>query len=288
MNRLTAVHLENHRDEAEFDALYKAKYTSILDKARRFAAETQAHAARTLVMISCGFDACSHEYPGMQRHGKHVPPSFYARFAQDAAALADEVADGKLISLLEGGYSDRALTSGALAHVGALAGLPWEQRTGASVPWSLDHLASLERMAKKVSVAASQASVTASVSRRREQNHPDWAVRASEHYAAYQRACGVDARPVELPSEPMGSHGGAKGLLRGIGLPDADTPTRSGAGGHSLRDRTVLRSRNATTTYADATPARVRARPTVTRPNEPMPSLPDLPNELKDRGKDPL
>jgi hypothetical protein len=66
---------------------------------------------------SCGFDACEHEYPAMSRHGRKVPVSFYRRFTQDAVALADRYAQGRIISVLEGGYSDRALISGAMAHL---------------------------------------------------------------------------------------------------------------------------------------------------------------------------
>jgi histone deacetylase HOS3 len=53
----------------------------------------------------------------MSRHGRKVPVSFYRRFAEDARQFAEKYARGKLISVLEGGYSDRALTSGAMAHL---------------------------------------------------------------------------------------------------------------------------------------------------------------------------
>lgn len=57
----------------------------------------------------------------MSRHDRKVPTSFYKRFAMDATALAKEVAGGKIVSVLEGGYSDRALVSGAMAHLAGLA-----------------------------------------------------------------------------------------------------------------------------------------------------------------------
>lgn len=56
----------------------------------------------------------------MSRHQRKVPVSFYHRFAQDARRFADAVAGGRLISVLEGGYSDRALTSGVIAHLAGL------------------------------------------------------------------------------------------------------------------------------------------------------------------------
>ena len=51
---------------------------------------------------SCGFDACEHEYASMSRHGRTVPVEFYHRFTRDACALADRIAGGRIISLLEG------------------------------------------------------------------------------------------------------------------------------------------------------------------------------------------
>jgi histone deacetylase HOS3 len=56
----------------------------------------------------------------MSRHGRKVPVSFYYRFAQDAVKFANEHTGGRLVSVLEGGYSDRALTSGAMAHLTGL------------------------------------------------------------------------------------------------------------------------------------------------------------------------
>jgi histone deacetylase HOS3 len=66
-------------------------------------------------------DACEHEYPSMSRHNRKVPTSFYYRFAQDVCAFSDKYARGRIVSVLEGGYSDRALISGAMAHLSGLA-----------------------------------------------------------------------------------------------------------------------------------------------------------------------
>lgn len=57
----------------------------------------------------------------MLRHGRKVPTSFYHRFARDVRKLAAHYAKGRIVSVLEGGYSDRALCSGAMAHVLGLA-----------------------------------------------------------------------------------------------------------------------------------------------------------------------
>lgn len=86
---------------------------------------------------SCGFDASEHEYPSMSRHHRHVPTSFYRQFALDTRRFAERFARGRLISVLEGGYSDRALTSGAMAH---LVGLVDNANVDCETWWSLDNL----------------------------------------------------------------------------------------------------------------------------------------------------
>lgn len=264
------MHLDTHRDDAEFARLYETKYIQLLEQARRFIRETRALAPRTLVMISCGFDACTYEYPGMQRHGKHVPPQFYAWFAKDVAAFAEEFAEGKLVSVLEGGYSDRALTSGALAHNSGLADMPWstETWTRTQAPWSLDNVMQLQKMSKRVLQAAPN-SETSGVSRRSAASQPAWLVRASEHFAAYQRACGKDARPLDLASTPSTPR---KATARALDAEILATPSRYTPGGHMLRDRTVRRTRSQASMVADATPTRTRARSRARA--EPMPSLP--------------
>ena len=75
----------------------------------------------------------------MSRHNRKVPTSFYHRFARDTCALADQYAQGRVISVLEGGYSDRALTSGAMAHLAGLVDIP----AGSSVDeewWNVENL----------------------------------------------------------------------------------------------------------------------------------------------------
>ena len=75
------------------------------------------------IFISAGFDASEHEGAGMQRHSVNVPSEFYARFTRDIVQLAQEEGtgvDGRVISVLEGGYSDKALISGVLSHVSGL------------------------------------------------------------------------------------------------------------------------------------------------------------------------
>lgn len=103
----------------------------LLDKARIF---LRHHTARlrtegkvqpkAAIFISAGFDASEWEGAGMQRHAVNVPTEFYARFTRDMVQLAQEEGtgcDGRVISVLEGGYSDRALCSGVLSHLSGLS-----------------------------------------------------------------------------------------------------------------------------------------------------------------------
>jgi histone deacetylase HOS3 len=126
------VHLQSWKDEAEFWELYENKYMVLIDKARSFLQHhtTRLHGGganqpqpRAAIFISAGFDASEHETPSMQRHAVNVPTDFYARFTRDIVALAQEQGtsvDGRVISVLEGGYSDKALISGVLSHVSGL------------------------------------------------------------------------------------------------------------------------------------------------------------------------
>lgn len=116
------IHLEKYASSEDFfDRLYEGVYKKLLTKAEQFVKETGGSGNDTLVFISCGFDACEHEYESMSRHGRRVPVEFYHRFTKDACALADRIAGGRIISVLEGGYSDRALISGTIAHVTGFA-----------------------------------------------------------------------------------------------------------------------------------------------------------------------
>ena len=150
------VHLETYASEREFwvgrdaadEGVYERTFGKLLRSAEGFVRRTrsrktprehaQAHAHRgededkdkdddedgddVMIFVSCGFDASEYEYPSMSRHGRHVPASFYYRFASDVRALADRHARGRVVSVLEGGYSDRALIAGGCAWVTGLVG----------------------------------------------------------------------------------------------------------------------------------------------------------------------
>jgi histone deacetylase HOS3 len=125
------THLQPWKTVEDFWDLYETKYTILLDKTRsylRSQAEKLQDAGvnpRAVIFLSAGFDASEWESAGMQRHKVNVPTEFYARLTQDIVQLAAEeglAVDGRIVSVLEGGYSDRALTAGIFSHLSGLVG----------------------------------------------------------------------------------------------------------------------------------------------------------------------
>ncbi|KFY02197.1 hypothetical protein O988_02326 [Pseudogymnoascus sp. VKM F-3808] len=127
------VHLQPWKSEAEFWQLYETKYTVLLEKTRlylrgqtdRIRDSQSALKPKAAIFLSAGFDASEWESSGMQRHKVNVPTEFYARLTRDVKRIAGEEGcsvDGRIISVLEGGYSNRALASGVLSHISGLAG----------------------------------------------------------------------------------------------------------------------------------------------------------------------
>ncbi|KAL8891294.1 MAG: hypothetical protein Q9215_001707 [Flavoplaca cf. flavocitrina] len=126
------VHLQPWKTEEEFWELYQERYIAILSKTKSFLRhhterirQSPLHPRpRAAIFVSAGFDASEWESPGMQRHQVNVPTDFYARFTRDIVDVANQEGlgvEGRVISVLEGGYSDRALMSGVLSHISGLA-----------------------------------------------------------------------------------------------------------------------------------------------------------------------
>ena len=126
------VHLQAWQTADEFWRLYETQYLVLLDKARRYLLHTTQRLQtstpsvnpKAAVFVSAGFDASEWETPSMQRHKVNVPTEFYARLTSDIVKLAREEGlgtDGRVISVLEGGYSDRAIASGVFSHITGLA-----------------------------------------------------------------------------------------------------------------------------------------------------------------------
>ncbi|KAI6708645.1 hypothetical protein JHW43_008817 [Diplocarpon mali] len=125
------VHLQPWKSEQEFWDLYESKYSVLLEKTRtylrhqteRLRLNTNGPKPRGAIFLSAGFDASEWESSGMQRHKVNVPTEFYARLTRDVVKVAGEeglAVDGRIISVLEGGYSDRALCTGVLSHLGGM------------------------------------------------------------------------------------------------------------------------------------------------------------------------
>jgi histone deacetylase HOS3 len=133
------VHLEPFESEEQFwNVHYRGAYSKLLNKAEDFVKSTGGASDDTLVFIrrvrfgrslpqvltsrlpSAGFDASEHETSSMSRHNRKVPTSFFYRFTQDVRVFANKWAQGRIVSVLEGGYSDKALLSGAMAHLTGL------------------------------------------------------------------------------------------------------------------------------------------------------------------------
>ncbi|KAF3284671.1 hypothetical protein TWF970_010961 [Orbilia oligospora] len=123
------VHLEQYKDTQDFWRLYEEKYSVILQKAESFLAKAKASYRPTSkqpgfkagIFISAGFDASEHEQDTMQRHKVNVLTEFYARFTSDAVKIANTYAEGRVLSVLEGGYSDKAIWTGVFSHLAGLA-----------------------------------------------------------------------------------------------------------------------------------------------------------------------
>ena len=143
------IHLRHHATAALFNEMYESEYSIIFKRAAEFLGKAEPN-EKCMVFLSAGFDASEHETKGMQRHGYNLPTHFYQRFACDAIALADRYASGKILSVLEGGYADRAITSGSFAFMIGLSGVSENSVDHKSREWwSVPRLASLEKCAKK-------------------------------------------------------------------------------------------------------------------------------------------
>lgn len=128
--RILNMHLKKYRTLAEFWEIYETVYSQLLSRAKDWLVRENERwrkdgkVFKAAVFISAGFDASEHEMAAMQRHKIHVPTGFYARFARESVILAEDEltgCSGRVISVLEGGYSNRAITSGVLAHLVGLA-----------------------------------------------------------------------------------------------------------------------------------------------------------------------
>jgi acetoin utilization deacetylase AcuC-like enzyme len=143
------VHLRHYTSEAAFNEVYTSEYSILFKRAAQFLTDADP-ADKCMVFLSAGFDGSEHESKGMQRHGYNLPTQFYQKFANDATTLANTYASGKILSVLEGGYADRAISSGTFAYMVGLSGVTEESANRKSSNWwSVARLAMLEKWSKK-------------------------------------------------------------------------------------------------------------------------------------------
>ncbi|TYJ53237.1 hypothetical protein B9479_006160 [Cryptococcus floricola] len=154
------IHLKPYASEADFYERIYPLYLALLDKARVFMEEEEARPGSTVIFISAGFDACEWEHEGMQRHHRRVPVSFYSRYTRDIAAFANKYTNCRVVSVLEGGYSDRALTSAAMGHIlgmrSAGEGQDGKLPEDCDAWWTEKELINLEKAGKKKRGATSK------------------------------------------------------------------------------------------------------------------------------------
>ncbi|KAI0252391.1 histone deacetylase domain-containing protein [Lactifluus subvellereus] len=146
------IHLEPFESEEQFwDVHYREAYSKLLMKAEDFVKRTGGASDDTFVFISAGFDASEYETPSMSRHNRKVPTSFFYRFTQDVCEFANKWANGRVVSVLEGGYSDKALLSGAMAHLTGLVDGECAAAKDNSREnwWSSENVQILEKLVKK-------------------------------------------------------------------------------------------------------------------------------------------
>jgi acetoin utilization deacetylase AcuC-like enzyme len=94
-------------------SLYRATLESAMDEAlRRFSPD--------FVLLSAGFDALADDPLGSLA----LTPADYHPLTRSVVERADALCEGRLVSVLEGGYEPRSTGAAVVQHVRALAGLP--------------------------------------------------------------------------------------------------------------------------------------------------------------------
>ncbi|SGZ40749.1 related to Histone deacetylase HOS3 [Hanseniaspora guilliermondii] len=126
------------RNELEFLNLYEKKYRVLFTKADEFFknGKKKCHENgipfKGLVIISSGFDANEYETTAMNRHGMSLPTKFYNYFNKDALNLSQYHSDGKLISLMEGGYDSKPIIAGMFSALTGLQNQEWIDEWGST------------------------------------------------------------------------------------------------------------------------------------------------------------
>ncbi|EGF98808.1 uncharacterized protein MELLADRAFT_118439 [Melampsora larici-populina 98AG31] len=141
------LHLEVWKDEIDFfDRLYPKIWNSFQDHMIMFFKITDAIEENSLIFVSAGFDACELETDSMSRYGMKLPTSFYHRFSKDLSQFSQTYTKGRVISFLEGGYSDQTLLGSSLSYLLGLIDYPIDFE---KVPWELDRIEKILKLVIK-------------------------------------------------------------------------------------------------------------------------------------------
>jgi len=127
-----------HKNELEFLSLYERKYRVLFNKADEFFKNGKKTCFekgipfKGLVIISSGFDANEYETTAMNRHGMMLPTKFYNYFNKDALNLSQYHSDGKIISLMEGGYDSKPIIAGMFSALTGMQNQEWIDEWGST------------------------------------------------------------------------------------------------------------------------------------------------------------
>ncbi|KTW30779.1 hypothetical protein T552_00491 [Pneumocystis carinii B80] len=147
------VHIEKYTTYEEFEELYNTSYINLLKKADFFFESTKALPEQSLLVISAGFDSSEFESEHMQRHGYHLPALFYWKFSKDTLLLSQKRCCSRIFSIMEGGYSDRAIASGTFTLLCGLTNLTQEQMDQCKSLWKMEYFSWIDKSISKGTIS---------------------------------------------------------------------------------------------------------------------------------------
>lgn len=165
----------------------------------------------------------------MSRHGLNVPTSFYSLFSRRIKQFSEEHAEGRLLFVLEGGYSDKALVSGSM---GILEGLlnGGEGRV-ASEEEDFDKVVKVCGLGEKVNSGKGGGKKGV----KREEVGEDWIKRTKEVFEYLSPPPAMSTSPSKAKPKP---------------LPLVSSGVNGGGGGGGMGPRQGLRERKQRVDYA--------------------------------------
>ncbi|KAG4306454.1 hypothetical protein PORY_000442 [Pneumocystis oryctolagi] len=147
------IHIEKYSTYKEFEEIYNNSYIKLLTKADDFFKNSNASPDKCLLIISAGFDGSEFESEHMQRHGYHLPASFYWKFTKDAVLLSEKRCCSRIFSIMEGGYSNRAIASGTFALLCGLIGVSEKNMDIYESLWKMEYFSYIDRAISKGTVS---------------------------------------------------------------------------------------------------------------------------------------